>query len=121
MRLQDTIANDCSHVHPREAGAFESQGISGVSLVCGTDVLGICMACRHPALGLVYDKDVLLTMDGPDAFAPDQRYTRVRWRVPITPAGRRRWRNHGSEQKIVLRRHQLAEVRVVGIELPTSP
>jgi hypothetical protein len=73
-----------------ESGAFELQGISGVSLARGADVLGIRMACPHPALGLVDDKDVLLTMDGPDAFAPDQRYTRVRWHVPITPAGVRR-------------------------------
>ena len=73
-----------------EAGAFELQGISGVSLSLGPDVMGIRMACPHHALGLVDDKDVLLTMDGPDAFAPDQRYTRVRWRVPISPAGVRR-------------------------------
>jgi len=75
---------------PLEAGAFELQGVSGVSLARGADVLGIRMACPHPALGLVDDKDVLLTMDAPDAFAPDQRYTKVRWRVPITPAGVRR-------------------------------
>ena len=73
-----------------EAGAFELQGISGVSLALGPDVLGIRMACPRPALGLVDDRDVLLTMDGPDAFAPDQRYTRVRWRVPVTSAGVRR-------------------------------
>ena len=76
--------------HPLEAGAFELQGISGVSLARGSDVLGIRMACPHPALGLVDEKDVLLTLDGPEDFAPDQRYTRVRWRVPITPAGVRR-------------------------------
>lgn len=73
-----------------EAGAFELQGISGVSLALGPDVLGIRMACPHPALGLVDDKDVLLTMDGPDACDPEQRYTRVHWRVPVTPAGVRR-------------------------------
>jgi hypothetical protein len=73
-----------------EAGAFELHGVSGVSLALGADVLGIRMACPHPALGLVDDKDVLLTMDGPDACDPEQRYTRVRWRVPVTPAGVRR-------------------------------
>lgn len=75
---------------PIEAGAFELQGLSGVSLACGSDVLGIRLACPHPALGLVDEKDVLLTMDGPEAFATDQSYTKVRWHVPITPAGVRR-------------------------------
>jgi len=73
-----------------QAGAFELQGISGVSMALGPDVMGIRLACPHPALGLVDDEDVLLTMDGPEDYAPDQRYTRVRWRVPITPAGVRR-------------------------------
>jgi len=73
-----------------EAGAFELQGMSGVSLACGADVLGIRMGCPHTALGLVDEKDVLLTMDGPEEFAPDQSYTKVRWRVPVTPAGVRR-------------------------------
>lgn len=85
-----TTSSACTCQPSIEAGAFELQGISGVSLALGPDVLGIRMACPHPALGLGDDKDVLLTMDGPDAFAPDQRYTRVRWRVPISAAGVRR-------------------------------
>ncbi len=90
MRNAATLPTACAHAPVIEAGAFELQGISGVSLARGTDVLGIRMACPHPALGLVDEKDVLLTMDGPEDFAPDQRYTRVRWRVPITPSGVRR-------------------------------
>jgi hypothetical protein len=90
MSKAATVPSACAQQSGIEAGAFELQGISGVSLACGSDVLGIRMACPHPALGLVDDKDVLLTMDGPDAFAPDQRYSRVRWRVPVTPAGVRR-------------------------------
>jgi len=87
MNVEDQSQNTGRRL---QAGAFELQGISGVSMALGPDVMGIRMACPHHALGLVDDKDVLLTMDGPDAFAPDQRYTRVRWRVPITPAGVRR-------------------------------
>lgn len=87
MSTKEQIRNPARRL---EAGAFELQGISGVSLALGPDVLGIRMACPHPALGLFDDKDVLLTMDGPDAFDPEQRYTRVRWRVPVTPAGVRR-------------------------------
>jgi len=87
MSTKEQSRNNCRRT---EAGAFELQGMSGVSLALGPDVLGIRMACPHPALGLGDDKDVLLTMDGPDALAPDQRYARVRWRVPVTPAGVRR-------------------------------
>ena len=91
MQLQAGTKEQNRNPVPRiEAGAFELQGMSGVSLALGADVLGIRMACPHPALGLGDDKDVLLTMDGPDAIAPDQRYARVRWRVPVTPAGVRR-------------------------------
>lgn len=69
-----------------EAGAFEMMGLSGVSLAQGGNVLGIRLATPHPAMGLFDDKDLLLTLERPDAYAPDLGYVCYRWKVPVTAA-----------------------------------
>lgn len=71
---------------PLEAGCFEALGVSGVSLACGRDVLGIRLAVPSPTLGLFDDKDVLLTLEKPDAYAPDLSFVTYSWRVPLTTA-----------------------------------
>jgi len=73
-----------------EAGVFEAQGISGVSMARGHDVAGIRLAFPHPALGLYDDRYILMIMDAPDAYAPDLSYVRYSWRVPVTDSGIRK-------------------------------
>ncbi len=73
------------------AGAFEGQGIAGVSLARGADVLGIRLACPQVALGLFDGKPVLLTLDAPETHAPDQGYVRYAWRAPVTRDGIKRF------------------------------
>ncbi len=74
-----------------EAGAFEAQGISGVGLAAGATVMGIRLACPHPALGLFDGADVLHTLEAPEHAAPEAGYVRYSWRVPVTPAGIQRY------------------------------
>ena len=73
------------------AGSLELQGLSGVALARGGDVLGVRLACPHPALGLFDGVDVLMTLDKPEQHAPENAYVRYSWRVPITQAGRKRY------------------------------
>ena len=73
-----------------EAGVFEAQGISGVSMARGHDVAGIRLAFPHPTLGLFDDRYILMIMDPPDAYAPDLSYVRYSWSVPITENGIRK-------------------------------
>ncbi len=77
-----------THVY---AGAFEGQGIAGVSLARGADVLGIRLACPQEALGLFDGKPILLTLDAPETHAPDQGYVRYSWQAPVTRAGIKRF------------------------------
>ena len=79
------------------AGAFESQGLSGVSLACGRDALGIRLACPHPVLGLFDGHDILYTLDGDMAAAPDQSYVRYTWQVPVSPEAIRRYATQPRE------------------------
>jgi len=73
-----------------EAGVFEAQGISGVSMARGHDVAGIRLAFPHPTLGLFDDRYILMIMDAPDAYAPDLSYVRYSWRLPVTDSGIRK-------------------------------
>lgn len=73
------------------AGAFEGQGIAGVSLARGADVLGIRLACPQEALGLFDGKPVILTLDAPETHAPDQGYVRYAWQAPVTRDGIKRF------------------------------
>jgi len=72
------------------AGWFECSGISGVSMACGSVAMGIRLAYPHMSLGLFDGKDVLLSLTECQA-APDQSYARASWRVPVTPAGIKRF------------------------------
>ena len=70
MSSAPTSSSACARKPAIEVGAFEQQGILGISLALGPDILVIRMACPHPALGLADDKGVLLTMDGLGCLCP---------------------------------------------------
>ena len=89
---------------PVQVGAFEIQGISGVSLASGRDAMGIRLACPHPALGLFDGHDILFTLDRPEVHAPDQSYVKYSWQVPVTPEAIRRyatWPRQGINAPVV--------------------
>jgi hypothetical protein len=73
------------------AGAFEGQGIAGVSFARGADALGIRLACPQVSLGLFDGKPILLTLDPPETHAPDQGYVRYSWQAPVTRDGIKRF------------------------------
>jgi len=73
------------------AGAFELNGISGVCLARGADVLGFRMAFPHVSLGLFDGNEIVLSVSRPPVTAADGRYAQYAWRVPVTPAGIRRF------------------------------
>lgn len=74
-----------------EFGVFEIFGLSGAAIAEGATALGIRMAFPQLSLGLFDDKALVLSLDRPDAYAPDLSYVRYAWRVPVTPAAIRRF------------------------------
>ncbi len=110
------------------AGALEAQGISGVSLACGAAVMGVRLAFPHPVLGLFDGADILYTLEKPDTVAPNGRYVKYNWRVPVTSAGIKRyaaWPRQGinapsicaftsGEAACVTLEWRFAEGRVIG-------
>ena len=78
-------------MEPISAGTFELSGVSGVSLASGGDALGIRMGFPHPSLGLFDGNELVLSICDPPVGAPEARYVRYAWRVPVTAAGIRRF------------------------------
>lgn len=76
---------------PIHAGAFELTGISGASLACGADVLGIRLVYVESSLGVFDGKDLALSVSAPPVMAPDLSYVRYEWRVPVSAAGIKRY------------------------------
>ena len=74
-----------------QAGVFELTGISGVSLARGKEVLGLRLLFWHESLGVFDGKDLPLSISAAPIHAPDLSYVRYEWRVPVTPAGIRRY------------------------------
>ncbi len=72
-----------------EIGAFEAQGLSGVSMAHGADAMGIRMAFPHYSVGMFDDKDILMTLERMGPHAADMSYVTFAWRVPITRNGMR--------------------------------
>lgn len=74
-----------------EAGSFELNGISGVSLARGPHALGIRLIAIHPTLGLYDDRALPLSICTPPVEAPDLSYVRYEWRMPVQESGWRRY------------------------------